>query len=74
MHFAPLLIENLPLTPHFAPPFGQFTNLHCQYVEILTSNLILRPLFDLRPGAATLPCPLVTPHETGTKMEILVPG
>ena len=35
-----------------------------KYVQILrpTSNLILRPLSDLRPGAVALPCPsLVLP-------------
>jgi len=57
MHFAPVLLENLPLTPHFAPPFGNLPIDTAKYVQILTSNLILRPLFDLCPGAAALPCP-----------------
>jgi len=64
MHFAPLLLENLPLTPHFAPPLGNLPIYTAKYIQILTSkfsNLILRPLSDLRPGAAALPCPLITP-------------
>ena len=37
MHFAPLLLENLPLTPHFASPFGQFTLLNMnKYLPVIS--------------------------------------
>src|SRR6218665_656408 len=56
MHFAPLLLENLPLIPHFAPLLGaiyQFTLLN---MYKYFSNLILYSLSDLRQRAAALLC------------------
>jgi len=66
MHFAPLLLENLPLYRPIPlilrPPLGNLPIHAAKYVQILTIYLILRPLFNLRPGAAALSCPpLVTP-------------
>ena len=43
--------------------FTQPNNYHVG-LQILTSNLILRPLFVLRPGSAATPCPLITPLHT----------
>ena len=62
MHFASLLLENLPLTPHFVTPYplGNLPTYTAKYVQILTSNLILRPRFDLRPAASALLCLLST--------------
>ena len=42
-------------------PLGNLPIYTAKYVRLLTSNLILRPLFDLRPGTAALLCPIVTP-------------
>src|SRR6218665_162452 len=39
------------------PPLGNLLIYTAKYVQILTSDLILRPLFDLDPGAAALPLP-----------------
>jgi len=51
---------HLPLI--LCPPLGNLPIYTAKYVQIVTSNLILRLLFDLRPVAAALPCPLlVTP-------------
>jgi len=60
MHFAPLLLENLPLTLHFAPLLWVIYQIDiAKYVQILTCNLILRPFLTCARGR-----PLVTPLVT----------
>ena len=49
MHFAPLLLKNLPLTPHFAPSLWA---IYHYMLLICTGNLLLCPL---------LTCPLLPP-------------
>jgi len=64
----PLQLENLPLTPHFAPPtFGNLPIYTAKFVQILTSNLILRALVICARGRPPSTCPLITPLITPKK-------